>query len=116
MKKGDFSTNDVHKQFGICLRTPPYVNRDITEPVLCALYLYRPKEKEMSDPVNFWYTPSQQVRYHESLLLSCWVTLLTYFCYQLLDMKTLNLAAMPVKPVMKRGRAPKVNQDDPSSG
>lgn len=59
--KGDFSPTDVHKQYGICLRTPPYVNKDIKNPVQCSMMLYKPKDKSYSEPVSFWYTPSPTV-------------------------------------------------------
>ncbi len=31
--RGEFAATDVHKQYGICLRTPPYVDKTITQPV-----------------------------------------------------------------------------------
>lgn len=60
--KGEFSSNDVHKQYGICLRTPPYSDMSIQEPVLCSMYLYRPKNKAKSDPVDFTFYPPNATR------------------------------------------------------
>ncbi len=31
--KGEFTAHDVHKQYGICLRVPAYVDKTITQPV-----------------------------------------------------------------------------------
>ena len=31
--KGEFTANDVHKQYGISLRVPPYVDKGIATPV-----------------------------------------------------------------------------------
>ena len=59
MAKGEFSSNDVHKQYGISLRTPAYADQSIAEPVLCSMYLYRPKNKTRSDPVDFTFYPPE---------------------------------------------------------
>ena len=61
MQKGDFTSNDVHKQYGISLHTPAYINKDITEPVLCSMFLYKPKSQSSSEPVDFYYIPSEEV-------------------------------------------------------
>ena len=37
--KGDFNVNNVHKQFGISLKTPAYPNREITSPVKVRIIL-----------------------------------------------------------------------------
>ena len=60
LAKAHFTSNDVHKQCAITLRTPPYPDKDITEPVHCAMYLYRPKNKTKSDPVDFFFVPSYE--------------------------------------------------------
>ncbi len=60
--KGEFTSNDVHKQYGICLRTPPYADKDVHEPVLCSMYLYRPKNKAKSEPVDFTFYPTTNAR------------------------------------------------------
>jgi hypothetical protein len=59
--KGEFTSNDVHKQYGIGLRSPAYVNKDIEEPVLCSMYLYRPKNQAKSEPVDFTFYPRKSV-------------------------------------------------------
>jgi len=56
--KGDFGVNDVHKQYGISLKTPPYPNLNITSPVKVSMYLYKPSDRSTSEPVDFWYYPS----------------------------------------------------------
>merc|ERR1719245_560681 len=58
VKKGEFTGNDVHKLCGISLRTPPYVDQDIQEPVRCSMYLFKPKAKQQSDPVDFTFYPT----------------------------------------------------------
>ena len=64
------------------------------------MYLYKPKSKASSEPVDFWYMPLQQQQQPVPAAAAD------------------NLAMLnpqQIKPI-KRGRAPKVNQDDPSSG
>lgn len=67
--KADFGPNDVHKQYGITVRTPPYADMDITEPVLCAMFLYRPKNNTKSDPIDFYYVPSNHNLVRATVLL-----------------------------------------------
>ncbi|XP_059097155.1 transcription factor p65-like isoform X2 [Tigriopus californicus] len=93
--KGSFTANDVHRQYGISLKTPEYVDKDITEPVLGAMYLYKPKTQESSEPVNFYYYP----RHFD----------------QKPNLDTMIQSPQDIKS-MKRGREPRLNQDDPSSG
>ena len=64
--KGLFTMNDVHKQYGISLKTPPYINQDITTPVEVAMYLYKPSDKSRSDPLTFRYLPSTK---HQPFML-----------------------------------------------
>lgn len=98
--KGEFTANDVHKQYGICLRAPAYVDRDIAVPARCAMYLYRPKGKASSEPVDFWYLPAAAKAAAVAAAPSA----------------VNDLSRTPdIKPV-KRGRAPRAAHDDPSSG
>ncbi|XP_055519561.1 transcription factor RelB-like [Leucoraja erinacea] len=55
--RGVFSQTDVHRQIAIVFKTPPYCDIDIQQPVLVSLRLYRPSDKEYSDPFEFRYTP-----------------------------------------------------------
>ena len=99
-KKGEFTGNDVHKLCGIALRTPPYVDLDIQEEVRCSMYLYKPKAKQQSDPVDFTFYPTAHAQ----------------------EGKTMCPPAAPpthspVKSANKRGRDRGAKpEDDPSSG
>ncbi|KFB51034.1 AGAP006747-PA-like protein [Anopheles sinensis] len=55
--KAVFSEADVHHQYAIAFKTPPYRNKDITEPVEVYMQLYRPKDHCLSEPVPFKYKP-----------------------------------------------------------
>jgi len=97
--KGELTPVGVHKQYGISLKTPPYINRDISQPVRCSMYIYKPKSGEQSEPVDFFYCPAEATQQAN-----------------LPQLDGLNaVSPADIKPV-KRGRAPKTNQDDPSSG
>uniref|UniRef100_A0A182R9F3 RHD domain-containing protein n=1 Tax=Anopheles funestus TaxID=62324 RepID=A0A182R9F3_ANOFN len=52
-----FSEADVHHQYAIAFKTPPYRNKDITEPVEVHMQLYRPRDQCQSEPVLFKYKP-----------------------------------------------------------
>lgn len=54
---GDFTPNDVHRQFAIVFRTPPYVNPHIEEAVTVYMQLKRPSDDEFGDPKPFTYIP-----------------------------------------------------------
>ncbi|KAL5009164.1 hypothetical protein ScPMuIL_014745 [Solemya velum] len=54
---GDFGQNDVHRQYAIVFKTPPYVDTLITQPVEVKLQLFRPSDSEISDPITFTYKP-----------------------------------------------------------
>jgi len=54
---GDFQATDVHKQYGICLKTPKYKNLEVTEAVKAFIQLYRPSDGVTSQPRNFYFTP-----------------------------------------------------------
>ncbi|XP_078287037.1 transcription factor RelB-like isoform X2 [Rhinoraja longicauda] len=55
--RGVFSQTDVHRQIAIVFKTPPYCDIDIQRPVPVNLRLYRPSDKEYSDPFEFRYIP-----------------------------------------------------------
>lgn len=54
---GTFSEADVHHQYAIAFKTPPYRNKDITEPAEVMMQLFRPRDKCQSEPVPFKYKP-----------------------------------------------------------
>uniref|UniRef100_V9KLL7 Transcription factor RelB-like protein n=1 Tax=Callorhinchus milii TaxID=7868 RepID=V9KLL7_CALMI len=57
--KGVFSQSDVHRQIAIVFKTPPYCDIEIEEQASVELRLYRPSDKEYSDPFIFRYQPKQ---------------------------------------------------------
>ncbi|XP_035982083.1 nuclear factor NF-kappa-B p100 subunit isoform X3 [Fundulus heteroclitus] len=57
---GDFSPTDVHKQYAIVFKTPPYHSAEIDRPVTVFLQLRRKKAGDSSDPKQFTYIPQVQ--------------------------------------------------------
>jgi len=58
--RGEFGIPDVHRQFAIVFRTPPYHDRNIRKPVSVQMQLKRPSDGELSDPVTFQYIPENK--------------------------------------------------------
>ncbi|KAE8751063.1 Relish, partial [Frankliniella occidentalis] len=58
--EGLFSENDVHHQYAIVFRTPPYKRTDIEKDVSVKVELVRPKDNARSDPVPFRYKPARR--------------------------------------------------------
>ncbi len=154
--RGEFAATDVHKQYGICLRTPPYVDKTITQPVhvsgfhkpgsvrkmnkleipalfpppcnfdlntkclcllfQCSMYLYKPKEKAQSDPVDFWYLPAAaevKVELNNGGLAAA-ATAASPIAHA--QQMSLQAQTPPdIKPI-KRGRPPKSTPDEISDG
>lgn len=54
---GDFSQNDIHRQYAIVFKTPPYKDVYITRPVEVKMQLKRMNDTETSDPIPFTYMP-----------------------------------------------------------
>ncbi|XP_063985416.1 nuclear factor NF-kappa-B p100 subunit isoform X2 [Diachasmimorpha longicaudata] len=54
---GKFSELDVHHQYAIVFRTPPYKDRDITESKTVYIQLERPTDGDCSEPMQFTYKP-----------------------------------------------------------
>lgn len=54
---GDFGQNDVHRQFAIVFKTPPYRDTFLTRPVDVSMQLQRTSDLEGSDPIQFTYQP-----------------------------------------------------------
>jgi Rel/ankyrin family protein len=57
---GKFSELDVHHQYAIVFRTPPYRDTEINETVEVFLQLYRPTDGDCSEPIKFAYKPSDK--------------------------------------------------------
>ncbi|XP_061645877.1 nuclear factor NF-kappa-B p100 subunit isoform X3 [Phyllopteryx taeniolatus] len=57
---GDFAPTDVHKQYAIVFKTPPYHSAEIERPVTVFLQLKRKKAGDCSDPKHFTYIPHVQ--------------------------------------------------------
>ncbi|KAJ1142658.1 hypothetical protein NDU88_008971 [Pleurodeles waltl] len=57
---GDFSPTDVHKQYAIVFRTPPYHKMKIDRPVTVFLQLKRKRGGDVSDAKQFTYYPLEQ--------------------------------------------------------
>jgi len=54
---GDFQPSDVHKQYGICFRTPRYKNLEIEQPLRVQLQLRRPSDGAVSESRPFEFIP-----------------------------------------------------------
>ncbi|KAG8435111.1 hypothetical protein GDO86_013167 [Hymenochirus boettgeri] len=57
---GNFAPTDVHKQYAIVFRTPPYHTQEIDRPVTVFLQLKRKKGGDVSDSRQFTYYPLDQ--------------------------------------------------------
>ncbi|XP_058882254.1 nuclear factor NF-kappa-B p100 subunit-like isoform X2 [Acipenser ruthenus] len=57
---GDFAPTDVHKQYAIVFKTPPYRRNQIDRPVTVFLQLKRKKGGDASEPKQFTYHPQIQ--------------------------------------------------------
>ncbi|XP_063047238.1 nuclear factor NF-kappa-B p100 subunit isoform X2 [Engraulis encrasicolus] len=53
----DFSPTDVHKQYAIVFKTPPYYRTDIEKAVTVFIQLKRKKGGDCSEPKQFTYVP-----------------------------------------------------------
>ncbi|XP_014230726.1 nuclear factor NF-kappa-B p110 subunit-like isoform X1 [Trichogramma pretiosum] len=58
---GKFSELDVHHQYAIIFRTPPYKDTSTTEPKEVFIRLERPSDGEYSNSVKFTYKPSDKI-------------------------------------------------------
>ncbi|KAK1890113.1 Transcription factor p65 [Dissostichus eleginoides] len=57
---------DVHRQVAIVFRTPPYRDANLTEPIRVKMQLRRPSDREVSEPMDFQYLPSDPDEYRLS--------------------------------------------------
>nr|XP_020502089.2 transcription factor p65-like [Labrus bergylta] len=64
--KGTFSQADVHRQVAIVFRTPPYRDTNLSEPIRVKMQLRRPSDREVSEPMDFQYLPSDPDEYRLS--------------------------------------------------
>ncbi|XP_011644523.1 nuclear factor NF-kappa-B p100 subunit isoform X2 [Pogonomyrmex barbatus] len=58
---GRFSELDVHHQYAMVFRTPPYRDRNITSPKEVFIQLERPSDSGCSEPIKFTYKPSDRM-------------------------------------------------------
>nr|CAH7720625.1 unnamed protein product [Callosobruchus chinensis] len=56
---GKFTSLDVHHQYAIAFRTPPYRNQEIKESVRVSLELFRPSDGARSEPRDFRFIPNR---------------------------------------------------------
>jgi len=56
----DVNSLDVHHQYAVVFKTPPYRDPRITEPVNVLLQLYRPSTGDFGDPKPFMYRAADQ--------------------------------------------------------
>ncbi|XP_055756598.1 transcription factor p65-like [Salvelinus fontinalis] len=61
--KGIFSQADVHRQVAIVFNTPPYCDTNLTEPIRVKMQLRRPSDREVSEPMDFQFLPSDPDEY-----------------------------------------------------
>jgi len=54
---GDFTPSDVHKQYGIALKTPKYKDGNIKQEVKIFLTLYKQSDDSESEPTDFRFLP-----------------------------------------------------------
>lgn len=57
----DFSELDVHHQYAIAFKTPPYQDPNIQSDVTVQFQLYRPSNQSTSEAKSFTYTPRERV-------------------------------------------------------
>ncbi|KAL6432434.1 hypothetical protein ACFW04_006787 [Cataglyphis niger] len=58
---GRFSELDVHHQYAMVFRTPPYKDLYITSPREVFIQLERPSDSDCSEPIKFTYKPSDRM-------------------------------------------------------
>ncbi|XP_011689448.1 PREDICTED: nuclear factor NF-kappa-B p100 subunit isoform X2 [Wasmannia auropunctata] len=58
---GRFSELDVHHQYAMVFRAPPFKDRNITSPKEVFIQLERPSDGACSEPIKFTYKPSDRM-------------------------------------------------------
>ena len=61
---GDFNPSDVHKQYGIALKTPKYRDGNIKEKTKVFLELLKPSDESVSEPQDFFFLPYEGSSYN----------------------------------------------------
>lgn len=61
--EGEFTHNDVHRQYAIVFKTPPYKDLHIQESTTVFIQLRRPSDDESGDPKPFQYIPQDRDDY-----------------------------------------------------
>ncbi|KAK0151291.1 Transcription factor p65 [Merluccius polli] len=61
--KGSFSQADVHRQVAIVFRTPAYHDANLGVPVHVKMQLRRPSDREVSEPMDFQFLPTDPDEY-----------------------------------------------------
>lgn len=64
---GEFTTQDIHRQFAIVFKTPPYKDLNIDKTVQVFIQLRRPSNDEVGDPKQFQFIPNETDPYGISM-------------------------------------------------
>lgn len=67
---GDFNPSDIHKQYGIALKTPKYRDGNIKEKTKVFLELYKPSDETVSEPHDFYFSPFEGTHINHSTIKS----------------------------------------------
>merc|ERR1712126_347740 len=65
---GEFTPSDVHKQYGIALKTPKYRDGNIKEKTKVFLEPFKPSDETVSEPQDFFFYPYEGVGSNFSLI------------------------------------------------
>ncbi|KAK2584999.1 hypothetical protein KPH14_008528 [Odynerus spinipes] len=68
---GRFSELDVHHQYAIVFRTPPYKDLNITSAKEVFIQLERPTDRDCSEPMKFIYKPSDKILGRKRPRMAC---------------------------------------------
>jgi len=71
---GEFQEGDVHHQYAIAFKTPPYRDQTVAYDVGVFFELYRPSDGAFSEPKAFRYKPSEDVRLRKRARMSHFAT------------------------------------------
>jgi len=67
---GEFQEGDVHHQYAIAFKTPPYKDLSASQDVGVFFELYRPSDGAFSEPKAFRYKPSEESRLRKRARIS----------------------------------------------
>lgn len=68
---GHFTELDVHHQYAIAFSTPPYKDLTITSPKEVFIQLERPSDADCSEPIKFFYKPSDRFMGRKRQRMTC---------------------------------------------